>query len=266
VVLTLTFVLLASAFALALWGTSLFFQSYWYSEPAGKMPIRALVAGLLVGGVLTLWALVNTRAESANKYGTVFDFNPVGAKEVTAFDAVRRYPRKTDGAEDTVAFKRLAASKPPEFVDASGKKYALYTTDFLTVALILDDGDGRTARFDATLDPKSANTYARLGDGGNHQFNERGGSRHLDAAYPYTVYAPSRGATITTLALNGLMFVAWFVAFWVVLQYGSGHALGLALVCGAITLVVLMPLLFKLNTPKPATPAPPVAVAVAVAR
>jgi hypothetical protein len=261
VILALTFLLLVSALSLAFWGTTRFFQAYLYSEPAEKLPVRALVAGLVVGGFLILWTSVNTRADSENKYGTFFDFNPVGAKEVTAFEAVRRYPRKAEGAEETVPFKRKEGSKPPVFADPSGNKYELNTTSYLTVALLVDDGDGRKSRFDAALSPTTPNTYARLGDAGNHQFTEQGGSRYLDGAVPATVYAPSRGAVIAALGLNGLAFVAWFAAFWPVLRYGSGHALGFAVVCGVATLVVLMPLLFKLNTPKPTAARPPAATA-----
>ena len=263
-VLTLTFILLVSAFALALWGTSLFFQSYLYSEPAGHMPIRAVVAGLLVGGFLTLWTVVNTRADSTNKYGTFFDFNPVGAKEVTTFDAVRHDPRKMDGPEEVTAFTRKEGIKPPVFVDASGNPYQLVDKNKgrLTTALLVDV-DGQKVRLNARMNPKKPSEYRPAGDVGDHQFDEDRGARYVDGAYPYTVYAPSRGATITTLALNALMFAAWFVAFWLVLQYGSGHALGFAFVCGTATLVVLMPLLFKLNTPKPTPPTPPAAVAVA---
>ena len=55
--------------------------------------------------------------------------------------------------------------------------------------------------------------------------------------------------------VNISMFVAWFIAFWPILQYLTGHALGLSLVFGVLTMVVLMPLLFKLNKLKPAPPA-----------
>ena len=262
-VLALTFVLLVSALALVFWGTTRFLQSYLYSEPADKLPVRALAAGLVVGGFVLLWTFVNTRADSENKYGTFFDFNPVGAKEVTAFEAVRRYPRRTEGAEETVAFKRKEGTKPAVFADESGAKFELTNTSrgYLTVALILDDGDGRKPRFNANLDPARANTYATAGGAANHQFDEDRGSRHLDGAFPSTVYAPSRGAVIAALGLNALMFVAWFAAFWPVLRYGSGHALGLAGACGVVTMLVLMPLLFKLNKVKPAVVLPPAATA-----
>lgn len=261
-VLAFTFVLLVSALTLVFWGTTRFLQSYLYSEPADKLPVRSLVAGAAVGGFITFWTLVGTRTEAESKYGTLFDFNPVGSKEVTAFEAVRRYPRRTDGAEETVAFTRKVGSKPVEFVTATGEPYTLVDRNkpFLTIALILDE-DGNKSRFNARLNPTRPSEYAAVGDKGDHQFDEERGSRYLDGAFPTTVYAPSRGVLIAALGLNFLMFVAWFAAFWPVLRYGSGHALGLTAACGAATLLVLMPLLFRLNKPRPTAVAPPAATA-----
>lgn len=273
-VLALTFVLLVSALALVFWGTTRFLQGYLYSEPAERLPLRALAAGVIVGGFITLWTFVNTRASAENKYGTFFDFNPVGEKEVTAFEAVRRYPKRdergrftAEGREETVAFVRKAGTNPPEFEsEATGEKFEVAKTGagYLTVALVLDDGAGRKARFNASVDPKNPNSYTALPGGtANHQFDEERGSRYLDAAAPAVVYAPSRIAVFAALALNGLLFVAWFAAFWPALRYSSGHALGLTAACGAATLLVLMPLLFKLNKVKavPQVPAGVVAPA-----
>lgn len=263
-VLALTFVLLASALALVFWGTTRFLQAYLYSEPADKLPLRALLAGVVVGGFITCWTFVNTRAGVENKYGTFFDFNPVGEAEVTAFEAVRRLPKRdeygkftADGEEKTVAYRQKPGGRPGEFVDDAGGPFKLMGSHldtgraYLTVALVVDDGGGKTARFNARLDPKDPNRYAPLGGGGgDHQFDEERGPRHVDGDAPAVVYAPSRIAVFAALALNGLMFVAWFAAFWPVLRYSSGHALGLTAACGAAVLLVLMPLLFKLNKPK----------------
>lgn len=273
-VLALTFVLMASALALVFWGTTRFLQGYLYSEPAEKLPLRALAAGVVVGGFITLWTFANTRASAENKYGTFFDFNPVGETEVTAFEAVRRLPKRdergkftADGDEATVAFRQKAGGRPGEFVDDAGAPFKLMGSHqdtgraFLTVALLVEQGDGKKTRFNASLDPKNPNSYAPVGgSGGNHQFDEERGSRYLDGDTPAVVYAPSRIAVFAALALNGLMFVAWFAAFWPLLRYSSGHALGLTAACGAATLLILMPLLFKLNKTKAVPQLPPGAV------
>ena len=265
-VLALTFVLLVSATALVLWGTTAFLQSYLYSEPADKLPVRAVVGGLIVGGFMTLWTYVNTRADTENKYGTLFEFNPVGAKEVTAFEAVRRFPKRNEQGKETKEYReetapivRKPGGRPNEFVeDKVGDKFELTNTSkgYLTVALVLDEG-GKKAWFEVPLNPTDPNKYA----GESREFTEQGGSRTIDGTSPSTVFSPSRLVVIAALSLNALVFVAWFAAFWPVLRYTSGAALGLATVGGLLAVLVLMPLLFDLNKPKPTALTPPPATA-----
>ena len=256
-VLVLTLAVLTLAFTAAFWGLSLFLQGYLYSMPASRLPLRSLTAGLAVACYLTMWTFVNTRAESENKYGTFFEFDPTGAKEVKQFDAVR-YVVMTK-AETTVPFTLKQGSKDPTFVDAGGQKFKLADAGggYITIAMMVTDADGKKARFDAEMrdEPRVGKVYST----DNKVFKEQGGSRFVEGETPHQVFAPSTGALVLAMALNILMFVAWFIAFWPILQYLTGHAIGLAFVFGIITMVVLMPLLLKLNKPKP--PLPGVAVA-----
>ncbi len=251
-VLVVTLAVLTLAFTAAFWGLSLFLQGYLYSMPASRLPLRALTAGLAVACYLTMWTYFNTRAESENKYGTFFEFDPTGAKEVKEFEAVR-YGVATK-AETTVPFKLQAGTKDPKFVDVGGQEFKLADSGggYLTVAMNVTDADGKKTRFDAEMrdEPRVGKVYSTE----NKLFKERGGSRFVEGEKPHQVFAPSTGALVLAMALNILMFVAWFIAFWPILQYLTGHAIGLAFVFGIITMVVLMPLLFKLNKPKPPVP------------
>jgi len=252
VVLVVTLAVLALALTGVFWGLSLFLQGYLYSGPATRLPLRALTAGLAVSCFLTLWTFVNTRAESENKYGTFFEFNPTGAKEIKEFDAVRFGIASKE--EKMVHFKLQAGTKEPTFVDAEGQKFKLADAGggYITVALMVPSPDGKKNRFDAAMkeEPRVGKVYTTE----NKLFQEKGGSRYLEGETPNQVFAPSTGALILAMGLNILMFVVWFLACWPILQYLPGHALGIALVFGLLTMVVLMPLLFKLNKPKPAPP------------
>ena len=254
-VLVVTLAVLTLAFTAAFWGLSLFLQGYLYSMPASRLPLRALTAGLAVACFLTMWTYFNTRADSENKYGTFFEFNPTGAKEIKEFEAVR-YGVSTK-AETTVPFKLQAGTRDPKFVDDGGKEFKLADAGggYVTVALMVPDPDGKRSRFDAEMrdEPRVGKVYSTE----NRLFKEKGGSRYLEGETPNQVFAPSSGTLFLAMALNILMFVAWFIAFWPILQYLTGHAIGLSLVFGVLTMVVLMPLLFKLNKLK----APPPAVA-----
>ena len=88
--LVVTFATLTVALFALFWGGSRFLQAYVYNEPANKLAIRGLIAGLLVGGFLTFWVFVNTRAESKDRYGTFFEFNPTSSHPFDSFEAIRR--------------------------------------------------------------------------------------------------------------------------------------------------------------------------------
>ena len=251
-VLAVTLAVLTIAFAGLFWGLALFLQGYLYSMPAARLPLRSLVAGLAVACFLSMWVYVNTRAESENKYGTFFEFNPTGAKEITTFEAVRYGVVTKD--EKVVPFHLQQGAKAPTFVDAEGQKFKLTDAGggYITVAMNIEV-DGKKSRFDAELreDARVGKVYST----DNKLFKEKGGSRYLEGETPNLVFAPSGMTLFLAIALNVLLFVVWFLAFWPILQYLPGHAIGLAFVFGLVSLVVLMPLLFKLNKPKPAQPA-----------
>ena len=251
-VLVITLAVLTLALTGIFWGLSLFLQGYLYSGPASRLPLRSLTAGLAVSCFLTLWTFVNTRAESENKYGTFFEFNPTGAKEIKEFDAVRFGVAAKE--EKTVPFKLQAGTKESTFVDADGQIFKLADAGggYITVAMMVPGPDGKKSRFDAVM--KEDSRAGRVYSTENKLFQEKGSSRYLEGGMPNQVFAPSTGALILAMGLNILMFVVWFLACWPILQYLPGHALGIALVFGLLTMVVLMPLLFKLNKPKPTAP------------
>src|SRR5439155_23540535 len=90
------------------------------------------------------------------------------------------------------------------------------------------------------------------------RFTEEGGSRYIrgDPTGLGLMFVPSSSVVALALLVNLLHFVAWFVAFWVVMQFRWGHALGFAAALGLVTMLLIMPLLFK-QVRKPAAAPPP---------
>lgn len=244
--LLLTFAALTFALIVTLWGLGMFLQGYVYSEPAGRMPLRAAVGGLILGGFLTLWVYANTRAAGKDRYGTLFEFNPVATKEFNEFDAIRQYRPaggQKEGMEKTAHFKRSGGGKTAPFVeDGSGKAFTLTTADYLTTALEVKEGDAAGTRFDAELDDKGKYKPGKVFRARNREFIEFGQTNT-----PSAIYAPSRGAYAGAVLLNVMNFVVWFAVFWPVLRFSAGHAFGLAALCGGATMLILMPLLFEKN-------------------
>jgi len=252
--LLLTFAGLAFGLTVALWGLGMFLQGYVYSEPAGRMPLRALLGGLILGGFLTFWVYANTRAAGKDRYGTLFEFNPVTTKTFDDFDAVRRYRPagdKKEGVEKTVHFKRSGGGATAPFVDPDGKPFTLTTADYLTVALEIKDGDQAPAAFNAELDDKGKYKPGKVFRDRNRRYVEFGQTNT-----PSAIFVPSRGAFAGAVVLNLLNFVVWFAVFWPVMRFTAGHAAGLAIVVGGVTMLVLMPLLFEKNQVPHHEPAP----------
>lgn len=239
------------------WGLSLFLQKYLYQEPADKLVLRAAVAGLLLGCFLTAWVYINTRADGENKYGAIHQFSPNDVSgPVPKFQAVRSYPNAKK--EETVAFERQTVGGGQQYLNADRKPFAVNSGDFITTALILDDG-GRPVRYEAVMNDKGV--YVGTD---KYTFREKDGGRTVELTNPYnsaepvTVSSPSGGVVFLALLLNVLHLAVWFVCFWPVLRFGLGHALGLATVFTAVATILLMPLLFQAN-PVPKLP-PPAAV------
>ncbi len=237
--LVVTFAGLVIGFFAFFLGTALFLQSSLYNAPTTKLPVRAAIAAFLVGGFLTFWTYVNTRAESQDRYGTFFEFNPTSSKEFTEFTAVRRDANKK---ESTVAYKKVSG-KFVEAVDET-RPFRMSSADFLVSALTIEE-DGKTARFEAEFDDRG-----NYKGGSNRIFKEKEGRRYIEfgqSNVPTPIYSPSRGALFAALGLNLLLYVTLFIAFWPVLRYTMGHAIGGAAGVGLFIMLLLMPLLFDKN-------------------
>lgn len=258
VTLALTLVVSAVALTALFWGLALVAQGYLYGQPADRLPLRAVVAGLACGLFLTVWTYANTRASHPDKYGTVFEFTPTGTKEVSEFEAVRRYG-KMDGKtatwlldekgqpkETTTKYTWQGEAGGGKFVEAgTGKEFRLNDANSLTLALLVPD-DGKTVRFEA---PVKDGVYATKKE--EVRFEEQGGSRYIEGGRPRQMVVPSASAFALAVLLNVGHFVVWFLAFWLVLRFSAGHAALFVLVLGSVAMLVVMPLVFQMNTPKP---------------
>ncbi|MGL6096570.1 MAG: hypothetical protein ACRC7O_12335 [Fimbriiglobus sp.] len=258
--LLLTFALVTATTVSLVWAATAFVHPYLFGQPVERLGLRSLASGVLVGGVVAFWTYLNAGAVPQDKFGVIYEFNPTARTEVDAFDAVRTLATKgPDGKhrEQTVAFRRLPGTEPPEFVEVTdpAKRFLVNTADYMTSALLLPVGPaGEKVRFDAVLKD------GRL-DPQNDGFREVGGRRYVERReMPTPVNIPSPWAVVGALLLNLGAFVVWFVVFAPVLRYGLGLALGLAVACGLFMMVVLMPLAFAQNKPKPGAPVPAAAV------
>lgn len=266
--LVLTLVGVSVAAFAVFWGLSLFLQKYLYNEPADKLVLRAAVAGLLVGCFVTFWVYVNTRADGENKYGVIHQFSPNDVSApVTKFQAERK---KLDTnlkpvGDETVTFERQTTGQGMRYLPThpkpagEPKPFAVTAPGYYTSALVVES-NGQPIRYEAEMDAnqqqyssedKEKYTFVEKGGGGRTIKLSRG--LNADPAEPVTVVSPSGGAVFLAVVLNVLHLVVWFAAFWPILKFNVGHAIGLALPFFAGMTVLVMPLLFEQNKlPKPA--------------
>jgi hypothetical protein len=259
-------------FALFL-GGSLVAQGYLYQEPADRLPVRALAAAVLVGTFITMWVWIDKK--HPRRYDTFFEFAPYERKEFSEFEAVRW--SSSDGVkvgtdesgkpiEVLVNYKRGVGARSDKFVE-KGTTDQLFQLNggtktgeaYMTAAIILKpDPEGEPVRFDAQFkeDKRTqAKTYTP-----ERRFDEQKGSRYVLADQLGVLYVPSSGTVALALFINLLHFVLWYMAFWPILQFTRGHAFALTTLFGLVTMLLVMPLLFKPNrTQTPAAEAPNVA-------
>lgn len=253
----LMFALLAVALFGIFWGGSLVAQGFFYQNVADRLPIRAAVAALVVGGFLAFW--VNLDKKSPGKYDTFFAFSGESTRDLDEFQAVRwqvdpvskglKKDASGNPVETTVKYKRVPGGKTPSFVeDPGGKKFAVNDTDSMTAAILVKDDGGNPVKLAAQLkkDERSgAMNY--ISDLNERKFVEENGSRYIMHARPGVMHVPSSGVVATALLLNFLLFAVWFVAFWPILKFNVGHSLGFTAVFGLLMMLLVLPLLFKPN-------------------
>lgn len=242
-------------------GGGLVAQGYLYQEPADRLPVRALGAAVLVASFLTLWVAIDRRVPG--KYDTLFAFAPYDTRTFDEFEAVRWVSDgsklKADPSGNLVevkaAFKRGQGAKGKTFFEeGTGAEFKPSTTSYMTGAIVFKpDPDAEPVRFNAVLkDGKSSvKTYAASPP----RFQEEKGSRYVEGDFLGVVYVPSTKTVVLALLLNLLLFVVWFAAFWPILNFTGWHAFALTVVFGLVTMLLVMPLLFKPGRAKAAEPA-----------
>jgi hypothetical protein len=254
-------------FALFL-GGAILAQGYLYQNPAEKMPLRAVAAAVLVGGFITLWVAIDRG--SPGRYDTFFNFVPYTTTEFQEFEAVRwtgaggKLTLDANGKPNEVLVKFKRAGKDAKFVEDGGTAPFQMNGStptggqYMTGAIrVKGPNDPEPVRYEATLkeDPRTKEkTFAPE----TRFLEEKGGSRYVESHKIGTLFVPSTGTIVGALALNLALFVVWLVACWPLMRFSFAHALILAGAFGMLTMLGVMPLLFKQNrAPKPpTTPAP----------
>ena len=253
----ITFLLVFVGLFALLWAVTAVAQAYVYQQPADRLPARAAVAALLVGGYIIFWVALDRK--QPGKYDDFLAFAGYSTTTFDEFDAVRwdadpavrnkvEFKKDAGGkpAETVTRYKRIGKT-PPRFADEkTNKEFVLSDGGVLTAAVVLKpDPAGPQVRFNAGFkeDARGKTYYPKGNDG--RRFVEENGSRYVSLDQPGVLYIPSAVTVFLAILINLGMFVAWYAAFWPVLRFGAGFAALMTLAFGVFTIFVVMPVLFK---------------------
>jgi hypothetical protein len=267
VTLLLVFLMMMLGLFAIFLGGGLVAQGYLYQNPADRMALRSVAGAVFVAAFVTLWVWIDQRAPG--RYDTLFNFTGTSTVEFDEFEAVwwlgadgkLRLDANGNHIEKTVKFKRTPGGK--------AKFYEEGTTDeFMMIGSTSSDGQYMTGaiRVKATDDPEPVRYNALLKEEKpkskpeykeDRRFVEENGSRYVESHQLGTLFVPSTGTIALALLLNIALGVVWLVAFWPILRFSLAHALIFTGAFTLLTMLAVMPVLFKQNrVPKTPTPAP----------
>jgi hypothetical protein len=232
------FGLLVVGCVVVLWLGSVFLQGWLYNDLATKLPVRALVGGLVVAGLLAGWCLIYkkdpgrfdtlpnfSREKLDGTYDEMYSVRKVGDKEQEPV----RYTRKPGGRGTAEEFLSTKTNKPWKRSDAEG----------MVVAVLIKENDNAEAtRFDAKLEPNGKFPATGL------RYTQAKENRYMDEVSLGQIYRVRSWAIVGNLLANGLHLGVWILVLMFVMRFTPGHAVGIGLVLWGVTMIVVQPVLF----------------------
>ena len=241
-VLAAIFGLLFIGIVVVLWAGSIYLQGWLYNAVASKMPLRAVVGGLVVSGFLTGWCFIYTA--DPGRFDTLINFSR----------------EKTDGVYHEIESIRKVGKdekKPVKYVRSPGGRGA--TTEFLTtdgqkqwtrsdsegmvVAILVKEKDkAEPTRFEAKLDAGGKFPVSGL------RYLQPNSSRYMDEASLGTIYRVRSWSLLGNLGANFLHLAVWCLVLCFVMRFEFGNAVGLGLGLWGVTMLAVQPAIFGLIT------------------
>ena len=233
-----------AATVLLLYVASAVLQSLLYESQADHLPVRALAAGLVVGGFLTFWIWIDSK--NPGRYETIFSFSSYDTEDAEFVDVVRKVGTEEVQSRYT---KRSVGSRMTYFNEAN-QEFRRADSEGPAIAVIILDKD-KHVRYSTKLDDKGNFPP------GDVVYREEGGKRYIEGTTTIgRVYIPGFGKVVICLLLNFGQGVLWVLAFWLGTRFGTGHAVLLGFGAWLIITLLALPVLFE-KTRKPMKALPP---------
>ena len=229
---------LTLVFAVVLWFGALLLQGWLYNDLARRLPLRALVGGVVLALFHTGWCAVYKA--DPGRFDTLPNFK-TEAMDGTydEFESVRKVGKDE---KKPVHYVRIGADN--KFVSTDGAKvWSRSDADGMVVALLIKEkGKDTPTRFDANLDPKTGGFRPPE----ETRYAADGGRRYMDHSAIGKIYRVRSMAYLGNFFANLLHLVVWVAVLWPVMRFTLGHAVGIGLVLWGVTMLVVQPALFGL--------------------
>ena len=231
---------LTLVFALVLWLGSVFLQGWLYNDLANRLPVRALVGGLVLALFHVGWAAVYKA--DPGRFDTLTNFKTETLDGTyDEFQSVRRVGKEE---QKPVRFLRRGSSNDFESTQ-TGRPWNRSDADGMVVALLVKEkGNDQATRFDANLDSRTGNF--RPPD--ETRYEADGGRRYMDLSAPGKVYRKRSLPYLGNFFANFLHLAVWVAVLWPVMRFSLGHAVGVGLALWGVTMLVVQPILFGMVT------------------
>ena len=231
---------LTLVFAVVLWGLAVFLQGWLYNDLAGRLPVRALVGGLVLALFHVGWCAVYKA--DPGRFDTLTNFKTETLDGTyDEFQSVRRVGKEE---QKPVRFVRRGSSNDFESTQ-TGRPWNRSDADGLVVALLVKEkGNDQPTRFDANLDTATDTFRPRE----ETRYEADGGKRYMDLSALGKVYRKRSLAYMGNFFANFLHLALWVAVLWPVMRFALGHAVGIGLALWGVTMLVVQPALFGLVT------------------
>ncbi len=241
-----------------LWGGTVFFQGYIYTEPSPGVFWQApAVAALLTFGY-SIWCLsiaLSSGASASNiPINTIFRFTPkedMLVQPAPLLWAIKADPKKTGPDKDGEVVPYVSERVPDKLNSQKFRYFDIvdqhpwHGQGVIAIEIQPKTDDAAKIRFNVVV--TEAGRF-ELVDSRRAQY------RHFASDDGWDITEFEEGPTglpvrfrwsrfLLNIFFNGAHLVAWFVGMWLLLRFQWGHALGLAVVMWLVMTLLMLPMM-----------------------
>jgi hypothetical protein len=241
-----------------LWGGTIFFQGFVYTEPSPSVFWRAPATAALLTFGFAIWCLsiaLSSGASTTNiPINTIFRFTPkedMLRRPASNLWAIKADRKKTgpdkDGESVPYVSRRISDklnSEKFQYV-ATGDPHPWHSQGVIAIEIQPTNDDAAKIRFNLVVieagrfelvDSKRAQYRHFASDDGWEMTEYEEGPTGMPVRFRWSRF-------FWNIFFNVAHFVGWFLGLWLLLRFQWGHALGLAVVMWLIMTLLILPMM-----------------------